>query len=146
MENKKPHPSELEAFNPEGAILEWTTPRRRPVVRAIASVTCFTFILTQSPVIPSAFARPPQFLQPENLTNASNYISNYTNAATLQNSMENLREYLTHQQRIQQALEINSLTAKAGMVQGLEVLTSEILQGGQAIQQTSSTGTSAIHN
>ncbi|MBI3332647.1 MAG: hypothetical protein HYZ93_00960, partial [Candidatus Omnitrophica bacterium] len=129
---------------PEGVVLEWTSPRRLPILRVVASITCFTFILTQSPVIPSAFARPPQYLTPENVANIGNYISNSANLATVQRGIDNLREDQRHRLNLENAQLMGQLTARAGMTQNLQLLTGEVGQGGEAIERASSFGSSRI--
>ena len=96
-----------ESTGAEGAILEWNAPRRRPILKIVSSVTCFTFVLTQLPI--HAYARPVQ--QPTSFENLVTNVTNASNLAFQQERSRRLMERMEHQQRVQRAVEVGWLTA-----------------------------------
>ena len=141
MESLKPEFSDSDV-RPEGVILPWTTPRRRPIVRIIASVTCFAFILTQSPVVRSAYAQAPQ-----HPIDVGNLVANTaSNLATFQERVQTLQEDLEQKRKVQHAIELSWLYARAGSDQNLATVVTEALRGAQAIREVMNQGVSRIQD
>ncbi len=125
----------------EGAIISCNAPRHRPLLRTVASLTCFAFVITQLPIQP-AIARPT--LDPLTTENLVNNVTNYANLATMADRSLRLQERLQRERQIQAAVEGGWLTANASVAQGLQALNVEISRGAEALEKTGSQGMSRI--
>ncbi|MBI3616037.1 MAG: hypothetical protein HY211_05940, partial [Candidatus Omnitrophica bacterium] len=122
-------------------IIPLDSPKRRPILRFISAVTCFTFILTQAPFIRTASALPTHPTGAENIANL-NSIANASNLVKFEQSIRNLQESIEQKRKYNVAMA--SLIAGARIIRGIESHVNEIAQGAQTIYQVSSGGTNVI--
>ena len=142
---QKPRNQSIAPVCQEGGLAPWATPRRRPILRLIASFTCVAFSLTQTPVLPLAFAQVQEHLT--GIENMRSNLSNWANVETHNRRMQNLMKELENRQKVQnQTLEMSFLTSAARLSYGVQNSYQEIAYGGQAIEQAGNRGGDQIKN
>ncbi|MDO8730942.1 MAG: hypothetical protein Q7J69_07175, partial [Candidatus Omnitrophota bacterium] len=129
-----------ETTGAEGAILEWNAPRRRPILKFVSSVTCFTFILTQLPI--HAYALPR--MQPVDSTNLVNGVNSVSNLAFQEERAQMLRRRMEDLGKVQRAVEVGWLTTSGSFSQSLQILGADINRGAEFLQRTWDQGVNRV--